>query len=91
MPDFQAITQTDYELATHYSRSWSSFAHTGSPSLAGKDTFPRWSTAYPNGKGDGKIYVAGGGKPGMQGAKLDLLNERCGFLNSEAVIKQLKY
>lgn len=86
---------SDYELARQVPRSWSSFAATGKPSLDGKDTLPGWTTAFPNGKGDGSVYVIGGEKEGMSGnnsaIEKERLAERCGFLNSEVVIEQLQY
>jgi len=86
---------SDYEFARQLPRSWSSFASTGAPSIEGKDTLPGWKTAYPNGKGDGEVYVIGGGEEGMGSGNAALakerLGERCGFLNSEPVIAQLMY
>jgi carboxylesterase type B len=86
---------SDYELAKQLPRSWSSFASTGFPSIDGKDTLPGWKTAYPDGKGEGDVYVIGGGNEGMGSGNAALgkesLGERCGFLNSEAVIAQLMY
>jgi hypothetical protein len=69
------------------------------PSLAGNDTLPGWTSAYPEAKGSGNIYVIGGGKEGMRGVngsnnseiKKKGLEMRCGFLNSAPVIEQLKY
>ncbi|KUJ09406.1 alpha/beta-hydrolase [Mollisia scopiformis] len=86
---------SDYELARQLPRSWSSFAATGKPSLVGKDTLPGWTSAYPDGKGEGIVYVIGGAEEGMaaanQGIMKERLRERCGFLNSAEVIEQLQY
>lgn len=90
-----APSASDYELARQLPRSWSSFAATGKPSLGGKDTLPGWTSAYPDGQGDGDVYVIGGGNEGMSGnntaQKKEMLSARCGFLNSEEVIRQLQY
>lgn len=89
-----APSASDYELARQVPRSWSSFAATGHPSK-GNDTLPGWTSAYPDGKGDGIVYVIGGGDEGMNGNNTAMLkerlSERCGFLNSEEVIEQLQY
>ncbi|KAF8850166.1 putative lipase [Acephala macrosclerotiorum] len=89
-----APSASDYELARQIPRSWSSFAATGYPS-AGNDTLPGWTSAYPYGKGEGIVYVLGGGDERMsehnEALKKERLPERCGFLNSDEVIKQLQY
>jgi carboxylesterase type B len=86
---------SDYELARQIPRSWSSFASTEYPTLGGKDTLPGWSSAFPDGKGDGIVYVIGGSNEGMSldnAAEMkEKLAVRCGYLNSKEVIKQLKY
>lgn len=94
--------KSDYELLQQLSRSWSTFAALGQPSLASKDTLPGWEPAYAVGDGmmDASVYVIGGPESGMSelegdGANADVasekLTERCGFLNREDVIQQLKY
>lgn len=51
---------------------------------------PGWSSTFPNGKGDGEIYVIGGGNEGMSANNPAMIQEemaaRCGFLNSNEVI-----
>ncbi|KAF4629534.1 hypothetical protein G7Y89_g8611 [Cudoniella acicularis] len=84
-------TPSDYDLAKWYPGSWSAFAHWSMPSVEGKRTLEARSSAFPNGEGEGEVYVVGGGKPGMRGPGLERLDESCGFLNSEVVIEQLKY
>lgn len=86
---------SDYELARQFPRSWSTFASTGNPTLAGKNTFQGWNVAFPNGQGDGNVYVIGGASEGMSGNNTaqikEKLNVRCGFLNTPEIIAQLKY
>lgn len=86
---------SDYELARQIPRSWSSFASTGYPSIWGKDTLPGWSSAFPNGEGEGIVYVIGGSDEGTSSGNAEeqkeKLGARCGFLNSKVVIEQLKY
>lgn len=86
---------SDYELARQLPRSWSSFASTGNPSIEGKDTLPGWTTAFPNGQGDGNVYVIGGANEGMSGNNTAQLQEkliaRCAYFNTPEIIAQLKY
>lgn len=94
--------ESDYQLLQQESRSWSTFAALGQPSLPSKNTLPGWDPAYAVGAGmmDASVYVIGGPEPGMSAlegeeANADVaserLRERCGFLNREDVIQQLKY
>lgn len=93
---------SDYALLRQESRSWSTFAALGQTSLASKDTLQGWEPAYAAGAGmlNASVYVVGGPTPGMsaldgEGSNPDVaaqkLRERCGFLNSDDVIEQLKY
>ncbi len=63
--------------------------------MEGKDRLKGWSSAYPEGMGDGEVYVIGGPNAGMSGSngaeQKEKLAMRCGFLNSREVIEQLKY
>jgi carboxylesterase type B len=93
----------DWKLARQMSRSWSTFAYTGKPSLDGHNTLEGWEQAYSpdDDEFDAQIYVVGGPTPGMtaiQGSKVEneaiareKLAVRCGFLNSDQVILQLMY
>lgn len=93
----------DERLLAQASRSWSTFAATGQPSRPGHDTLPGWAPAYATagaGMLEASLYVIGGPAPGMsalggEGANPDVvaqqLEARCGFLNREDVIAQLKY
>ncbi|KAF5346951.1 hypothetical protein D9758_010128 [Tetrapyrgos nigripes] len=95
-------TSSDFSLLEQVSRSWSSFATTGRPTITGKDTLQGWKGSYQPGAEmmDASVYVVGGSDPGMstlegKGSNKALaaqkLKERCEFLNSDAVIEQLKY
>ena len=86
---------SDYKLAKEYPGSWAGFSWTQAPSEKGKDTLPGWEVAFPEGKGNGDIYVVGGPHAGMSsksGAlRADKIEQRCGFLNSPEIIKQLQF
>lgn len=102
LADVTIPSDADHELLKQQSRSWSTFATLGKPSVASKDTLQGWRSAYAVGDGmmDAEIYIVGGLDPGMSalegsGANPDVaaqeLRERCGFLNREDIIKELKY
>lgn len=95
-------SESDYALVARESRSWSSFASVGQPSLRNKGTLQNWETAYESGRDmmDARLYVIGGpnegiseleGKGTVEAVAKENLKERCGFLNSPEVIKQLQY
>ncbi|KAK4233213.1 Alpha/Beta hydrolase protein [Achaetomium macrosporum] len=93
-------TRADYSLAERGSRSWSTFAVTGRPSLRGHDTFQGFNQAFPAGGHDMYVFVAGGPSEGLSvidgpHSKGPLpsqkLRERCAFINSPEVIDQLRY
>ncbi|KAF9261253.1 alpha/beta-hydrolase [Marasmius fiardii PR-910] len=95
-------TPEDYELQRRQSRSWSTFANRGQPTLDGHETLEGWDPAYgtEGGMFDASLYVIGGPAAGLSpldgsGAKPEVarqkLRDRCGFLNSEDVIAQLRY
>ena len=94
--------ESDYALVAHQSRSWSSFASVGQPSLRNKETLQGWETAYEPGRDmmDARLYVIGGpnegiseleGEGAIEAVAKEKLKERCGFLNSEEIVKQLQY
>jgi hypothetical protein len=92
-------SSADNALVSRASRSWSTFASTGKPSLQGHDTFTGFTTAFP-GKDALAVFIAGGPSEGLStidgpGAKAVLkaqrLRERCAFLNSDEIIEQLRY
>lgn len=93
-------TPADYALMHRGSRSWSTFASIGKPSLKGRDTFVGFDKAYAGDAGDPYIFVAGGPNEGLSavdgpGSIPEIadqkLRERCAFINSPEMIEQLKY
>ena len=100
-PTYQP-TPADFELLRQMSRSWSSFASVGAPSLEDHETLKGWTPAYAQGDAefDARIYVVGGPGEGMsalEGSEAkkavvrQKLAQRCAFLNSDDVINQLRY
>ncbi|KAH8168205.1 hypothetical protein CIB48_g11 [Xylaria polymorpha] len=92
-------TPADYALVSRGSRSWSTFASTGKPSLKGHDTFSGFTPAF-QGTDEIDVFIAGGPYEGLSPidgpkAKAVLsaqrLRERCAFINSDEIIEQLKY
>lgn len=89
---------SDYALLQRESRSWSTFASTGKPSLANKTTLQGWTPAFKR-PSDLEIFVIGGPQEGLfnaTGSKNAALNsqkldKRCSFLNSPDIIQQLNY
>lgn len=90
--------QSDIVLLEQESRSWSSYAATGKPSVADKNTLQNWNLAKTTSSSI-SIYVVGGPQEGLfawsdsANAALNAqrLEERCGFLNSPEIIQQLNY
>ncbi|KAI1326857.1 putative lipase [Xylariaceae sp. FL0255] len=89
----------DYALMTRGSRSWSTYATAGRPSLPGHDTLVGFTDAFPGGDRV-DVFIAGGPHEGLSsidgpGAESVLeaqkLRERCAFINSDEVIEQLRY
>ena len=92
-------TAQDYRLQRQESRSWSTFAATGQPSLFAKDTLQGFEPAFqtPN---ETAIFVIGGDDEGLStfdgpssrpGLRAQKLRSRCGFINSPSIIPQLQY
>ena len=92
----------DYVLQKQESRSWSTFAATGQPFLANRDTLKGWDLAFANSKryNETDIYVIGGPSPGfsalggprsMPAVANQKLKKRCDFLNSPDIINQLRF
>ncbi|KAJ7747192.1 putative lipase, partial [Mycena olivaceomarginata] len=85
----------DWALETRGTRSWSTRG------VVGKNTFQGFDVAFPANGMDGPfIFVAGGPNEGyyaLDGPKStetverQRLRERCGFLNSDGVIAQMKF
>ncbi|KAI1146367.1 putative lipase [Nemania diffusa] len=93
------ISSSDFALSSRSSRSWSTFASTGKPSLKGHNTFKGFTTAYP-GNDQVDIFIAGGPHEGISAIDgsgaipvlaVQKLRERCAFLNSDEIIEQLRY
>ncbi|ETN40053.1 uncharacterized protein HMPREF1541_04328 [Cyphellophora europaea CBS 101466] len=90
-----APTEQDYALLPRQSRSWTSFAATGQPSLVGKETLVGWGEGFvpmPMAEGKGgqgnrtEVFVIGGGTPGLWA--LDGDGEREGEGGSAALTAQ---
>lgn len=86
---------TDYALLKRESRSWSSFATFGKPSLPGKDTLQGWTSAFA-GRGNGvDVFVVGGPNEGLAGEdgrvlRAQRLREKCGFINRPDIVKEIQ-
>ncbi|EKG13645.1 Carboxylesterase type B [Macrophomina phaseolina MS6] len=95
----------DFVLARTLSRTWSLFAAVGTPSVRGLDVLQGWLPSYTSGGveavEDASVYVIGGPEPGLAAlgghgsfgdtVRAQKLPERCAFLNSDEVVKQLLY
>ncbi|KAJ6557831.1 hypothetical protein B0H19DRAFT_1290984 [Mycena capillaripes] len=92
---------SDWALETRGTRWWSTFASLGRPGVAGKNMFQGFDVAFPADGTDGPfIFVAGGpdegyyaldGPKSIEMVERQRLRERCGFLNSDEVIAQMKF
>lgn len=95
---------SDYRLQTQVSRSWTLFAAVGRPSIERKQTLKGWEGAFSGEDDDEtRIFVIGGPEEGLfaldgegdrEGSSAlaaQRLRERCGFLNSEEVRRQLMF
>ena len=91
--------KSDFALRDRQSGSWAAFANFGRPSDPQYHTLRGWEPAFPK-KGEVDIYVIGGPHEGLSataGPRSDhavaaqKLKERCAFLNSPEIIKQLQY
>ncbi|KAF2198790.1 putative lipase [Delitschia confertaspora ATCC 74209] len=85
-------TPSDYALQHRASRTWSTFASLGRPSLKGKDTVQGFKEAYSS-KKKPEIFVIGGPGEGLSTREMQRqkLNERCAFINSPEVIGYLQF
>ncbi|KAI1366402.1 acetylcholinesterase [Xylaria arbuscula] len=91
----------DYSLARRGSRSWSTFAALGHPSLEGHETFVGWEPAFPaENNAPWKVFVAGGPHEGLSAVEgleaipeiaTQRLSERCAWLNSDEVVAQMQF
>ena len=100
IPDFPfEPAEDDFALAKRGSRSWSTFANTGKPTLRGHDTFEGFGPAFKDKRGI-YVFVAGGpdeglsaihGRDSTSALETQKLKERCGFINSPGMIEQLGF
>jgi carboxylesterase type B len=87
-------TPQDHEVLKRVSRSWSTFASTGSPSARGRYTLQGWDPAYSghDSSAGPNIYVIGGPFQGRPNLALDEnLIKRCELLNSPEFIDYQGY
>ncbi|KAJ7784797.1 hypothetical protein B0H14DRAFT_3507000 [Mycena olivaceomarginata] len=75
----------DWALETRGTRSWSTFASLGKPGVVGKNTFQGFDVAFPANGTDGLFIFS------TETVEKQCLRERCGFLNSDGVIAQMKF
>lgn len=95
-----STTDSDKQLLKRGSRSWSTFAATGKPSLAGRETLQGFKPAFQKGSDGFSLYVVGGpsdgwsavdGKTASAALKAERLRERCEFINTPEMISVLGY
>jgi carboxylesterase type B len=93
-------TVKDYELVKRASRSWSTFASTGSPSMEGKYTLQGFGPAYSRLGDIASLYIVGGpfqsfskvaGSMSAEVLEEQKLRRRCAVINSEEFIGYLQY
>lgn len=91
-------TKADFDLATHASRSWSTYASKGHPA-GSPTTLQSWEEAFSR-PGGPYVMTIGGPTPGMSALggvnateqiRMQRLDERCGFLDSPEIIAALQY
>ena len=92
---------SDYRLRVQESRSWSLFAALGEPSgHKGPNTLHGWKPADFDDQNYGTMVIGGptGGYSGPGGSPeaievmaAEKLTERCGFLNSPEIVKEIQY
>ncbi|KAH9827508.1 Carboxylesterase, type B [Teratosphaeria destructans] len=87
----------DFALKRRESRTWSTFASFGIPSLEGHETLKAWTPAFGTANETDFFVIGGPGEglfaddgPGSNPAvEAQRLKERCGFINS--IVKQWEY
>ncbi|KAK7563761.1 Alpha/Beta hydrolase protein [Phyllosticta paracitricarpa] len=98
--ELPVVVADDYALLRAVSRCWSTFAWYVTPSVEGKDTLAGWTPACARGGNETDLFVIGAPEEGLsavegKNAKTVVaeqrLCERCGFLNSEEVVRELLY
>jgi carboxylesterase type B len=87
---------SDERLAIRETRSWSTFASIGRPSLEGRGTLKGWEPAFGSAN-ETRVFVIGSEEEGLHslgdssaigGQRLE---ERCAFINSPEVIAELQF
>lgn len=88
---------SDLELTVRASRSFSTFVNVGKPGLPNRNTFQGFQPAFER-PGQTKVFVVGGPDEGLSyidglqanpALASQKIRERCSFLNSEEVLKEL--
>lgn len=91
--------RSDFALAHRQSGSWAAFANFGTPSKAGYGTLKGWKPAFSK-RGEEDTFVIGGPYEGLYAEAgrgsgpvygEQKLKERCAFINSPEIIRQLQY
>ncbi|KAM0722685.1 hypothetical protein Q7P37_002126 [Cladosporium fusiforme] len=89
-------TTSDEKLAIRETRSWSTFASLGLPSLKNHGTLEGWYPAYDC-TNDTRVYVIGSDEEGLYSINgnsiigQQRLEERCAFINSPEIVEQLQF
>lgn len=95
-----APTDADWALESRGANSWASFAATGHPGVAGRDTFQGFEPGFSANGTLENVFVVGGATEGLSAVNgpgataamaAEKLRERCAFINSEDMIEQLRY
>lgn len=87
---------SDERLAIRETRSWSTFASIGQPSLKGHGTLKGWEPAFGI-KNETRIFVIGSEEEGLHSLGdssaigRQRIEERCAFINSPEVIEELQF
>lgn len=89
-------TASDERLAIRATRSWSTFAALGQPSLEGHGTLEGWEPAFDR-SNETRVFVIGSDEEGLHALGdssaigQQRLEERCAFVNSPEMIEQLQF
>ena len=90
-------TASDQHLAIRETRSFSTFASIGQPSLKGHGTLEGWEPAFGNAN-ETRVFVIGSDEEGLHSLSDESsaigrqrLEERCAFINSPEVVKELQF
>lgn len=89
-------THSDKELAIRATRSWSTFASIGRPSLDGQGTLEGWKSAFAV-ENQTRVFVIGSDEEGLHSLGgnspigREKIEERCAFINSPEIVEQLQF